>query len=281
MGVSRDGKIVLGSSGRFYPKLWHTETANEMNAPRCDGHLAADGSYLVSISYQWTVDVYDIASGNSAPTKRRHATSEFYPVISPGARYAVFRREDGAVLLWDVGADSEVNLSLLPIAWTPGQGYDNWFALSPDGTHLAIARNTHDREKQRYIEVWNLRDGFCYKPLSLDHSVFYLRLSSGGQYGLFVTEEDGLIRFECTDGEVRTVWEDRLSPEWTRDCAITPDGKRAVSVARNKVTLWDVEERRRLATFSGDGEATCCAIADDGSLIVVGEDCKRTVKAAL
>ena len=103
--------------------------------------------------------------------------------------------------------------------------------------------------------VWNLLERGCrYKPLEVQRAV--VRFLGLGQWrpGRSVPqEEDELVRFECTEGEVRSVWEDRLLRKtWTAGCAMTRDGRRAVTIERNEVILWDLERRTSHAMFSLD-----------------------------
>ncbi|MFP5272998.1 WD40 repeat domain-containing protein [Coleofasciculus sp.] len=54
--------------------------------------------------------------------------------------------------------------------------------------------------------------------------------------------------------------------------AVTPDGKRVVSGAEDyTLKVWDLETRKIVASFKGDGELLACAVAPDGITIVAGE----------
>jgi WD40 repeat protein len=54
--------------------------------------------------------------------------------------------------------------------------------------------------------------------------------------------------------------------------AVTPDGHRAVSASFDRMLrLWDVESGKEIATFTGEGEVSSCAVAPDGRTIIAGE----------
>jgi WD40 repeat protein len=271
--TDRNGVIVL-AHGPWHPTLWRAETGRAANTPERGQFLSDSGRYLLQVGND--VVVHDISAANSLALKRGPAGSDFKVEISPGAQYALFiKQDDGAMVLWDIAADCEVKLPPFEIPWTLGEPYHDVYALSADGSHLAIARCARDSNHDGCIEVWNLREPVRYRPLSVGHRIYDLRLSSGGRCGLFVTHEDGMVRFGCAEGEVRSEWEDRLAPAPIHGFAMTSDGRRGVSTTGNKATLWDLDRRCRLATFSGDNEAAACAISGDGSLVVVGERSRR------
>ena len=54
--------------------------------------------------------------------------------------------------------------------------------------------------------------------------------------------------------------------------AIASDGKLAISASHdNTLKVWDLLSGKEVASFSGDDEFKCCAIAPDGVTIVAGD----------
>jgi WD40 repeat protein len=63
--------------------------------------------------------------------------------------------------------------------------------------------------------------------------------------------------------------------------AVTPDGRRAVSASwDNTLKVWDLESGTEVATFTSEGNAICCACADDRR-IVTGDAGGRVYLLAL
>jgi WD40 repeat protein len=57
---------------------------------------------------------------------------------------------------------------------------------------------------------------------------------------------------------------------------ITLDGKRAVSISDdNSLRIWNVWTGVETASFVGESEMRCCAVAPDGVTIVAGENSGR------
>lgn len=54
--------------------------------------------------------------------------------------------------------------------------------------------------------------------------------------------------------------------------AIAPDGKTAISASGDDtLKIWDLLTGKGIASFSGENEFTCCAIAPDGVTVVAGD----------
>ena len=54
--------------------------------------------------------------------------------------------------------------------------------------------------------------------------------------------------------------------------AVTPDGKTVISRPHdNTIKIWDLATRKKIATFTGDSNIYCCAVAPDGVTILAGE----------
>jgi WD40 repeat protein len=60
--------------------------------------------------------------------------------------------------------------------------------------------------------------------------------------------------------------------DWIFAVAVTPDGRRAVSVSKDRtLRLWDLESGEAIAIFTGESDMLCCAVAQDGCAMIVGD----------
>jgi hypothetical protein len=263
----RNGAIQV-KYGQWPPSPSHTEPAVKMPVPKRGEFLSGTGRYGLRV---YADAVVHEVPGNP-PSAPKFDSMDFCTktLVAPGGQFALYIKEDtGAMSLWDMADEREIPLNAPAVPWNRDDAYRNLYALSPDGTHLAIARALPELNHRSTIEVWNLRDGFCYRPVYFSHDICGLQLASGGRCGVFFTNEDGLARFECTEEGVCSDGIDQLAPPPIECVAMTSDGRRAVAVGANRITVCDLERRCRIATFSGDHRATSCAISDDGSLIAV------------
>ena len=95
--------------------------------------------------------------------------------------------------------------------------------------------------------------------------------------GHLVISEDAFTALETTLQKLRSevaVLEQRnsQSDRFSRDIAITPDGKRAVTASYSgKLRVWDLEQTRELASFTAENPLQACAITRDGATVVAGE----------
>jgi len=57
---------------------------------------------------------------------------------------------------------------------------------------------------------------------------------------------------------------------------LTPDGKQVVSASDDHtLKVWDLHSGEEIATFTGESNILCCAVAPDGLTIVAGDNSGR------
>ena len=95
--------------------------------------LFIDGKLIASSSYDATVIIWDVESGNAiGPPLRGHFASVPSVTFSPDGKTVASAGRDGVVILWDVASLQPVGEPL------PGHSSDVYFVtFSPDGLNLA------------------------------------------------------------------------------------------------------------------------------------------------
>ena len=92
---------------------------------------------------------------------------------------------------------------------------------------------------------------------------------------------DGRLAVSASDDQTLKVWKVESRRElrtlhghsdWVNGVALSGGGRLAVSASDDQtLKVWEVESGALVATFTCDGATRCCALANDGKLIVAGD----------
>ena len=262
--------------------------------------VSPDGRRVVSASYDQTLKVWDLETGQELRTLAGHSDSVNAVAVCPDGRRAVSASDDKTLKVWDLETGQELrtltghsNL-VKGVAVSPdgrrvvSASYDQtlkvWdletggelhtlaghfdlvegVAVSPDGRRAISASEDHT------LKVWNLETGQELRTLAgHSDSVLGVVVSPDGQRAVSASRDNTLKVWDMEAGqELRT-----LAGHTDEVCgvAVTPDGRRAVSASADKtLKVWDLEAGVSIATFTCDSNAQCCAFVDD-RVIVAGD----------
>ena len=88
------------------------------------------------------------------------------------------------------------------------------------------------------------------------------------------SEDETLRLWDLESGQTIRTLEGHT--DWVRAVAVTPDGRRAVSVSEDRtLRLWDLESGKEIVTFTGESDMRSCAVTSDGQTIIAGDELGR------
>ena len=221
--------------------------------------LTPDGRRAVSGSWDETLRVWDVESGQCLRTLEGHTSLVTAVGLMPDGRRAVSGSWDKTLRVWDV--ESGQCLRTL-------KGHtDDVYAVSlmPDG------RRAVSGSRDNMLRVWNLLTGKCLRILK-GHTewVRAVSLTPDGRRALSGSDDKKLRVWDVESGQCLRILKGHT--EWVRAVSLTPGGCRAVSGSDDKtLRVWDVESGRCLRTLEGHTDCVLAvSLTSDGRRAVSG-----------
>ena len=229
--------------------------------------ISPDGRQVVSGSYDNTLRVWDLASGECLHTLEGHKKPVHAVAVSPDGRQVVSGSEDHTLRVWDL-ASGECLHTL--------KGHtDSIFAIAitPDGRQVVSGSDTHT------LHVWDLESGKCLRTweMQFEYRLTFVAITPDGSQVISGSEGGELEVWDLASGECLRSMEGHKYGVFA--AAITPDGRQIVSpsVYDDAKTLWvrDLESGKCLRTLEGHkGSVEAVAITPDGRQVVSGSNDK-------
>ncbi len=221
----------------------------------------AEGTLLVSGSWDQTVRLWDLSTQKCIRTLAGHAKGVTAVAFSPDAQLIASGSYDHTVCLWATQSGEQL-YSL--------HGHESWVwgvAFSPDGGLVASASADHT------IRLWQVRSGEHLATFA-GHSdqVWSVAFSPDGRY-LASGGNDGLVLL--WDMRSHTVVHTLAGhTNWVRSVAFTPDGTLLASGSNDgTIRLWSVAAGQPLQTLHGHGNAVnTVALSQSGRYLASGSN---------
>jgi WD40 repeat protein len=257
--TSSTGTPTINSSIPTTWKCVHTLTGHQNYAIAVA--ISPDGETLASCSYDKTIKVWHLATGNAIGTLTAHTGWVSCLAISPDGQILVSGSLDNSLKLWDLGSGNLLQ------TWDGLNAYPLSIAISPDGGILAAG--CFDST----VKLWDLTTGMAVGTLT-GHTGYVesvaiapdgKTLASGGGY------DDHTIKlWDLSSGLEQTTLQGHLAS--VRAVAFTPNSQQLVSGSEDKtVKLWDLQtqtETYSLQTVKDWVQAV--AVSPDGEIIACG-----------
>jgi WD40 repeat protein/serine/threonine protein kinase len=230
--------------------------------------FSRDGLYLVSVSDEGTVRLWDGRSGDALRTFRGHTGGLCAGAFSPDGKRLATGGIDRTVLVWDPATEQEHRT--LDMTW-PTHVYS--LAFSADGQWLATPDKSHAGVPSHAgVKIWDPRTGQGVRVLDAPGGLLFLAFSP--------LKTEPHLAVGGADPQVK-VWQVRtgtlLHTLQGHTGAITGvaysgDGKRlASSSADGSVRIWELASGQSVHTLVGPkGGLTGVAFSGAGRLVAAG-----------
>jgi WD40 repeat protein len=229
--------------------------------------FSADHALLATGSEDWTVRVWDVATGAC----RQVLTSDLGPPrqlrFSPRGNLLA-GMISGTVQLWDLAAGESAQVL------AQGARAYEWFSFSRDGTLLLTLADP------RTLRLWNIATGQVarsfgsYRPRFAMHRdrawITHVALSPGNAFLVTTLSRDTTARVwnVATGQTVGTLKGDKY---YVSALQLSPDGSLLAMTSHGTIRLWDIAtgELKHVLTGTGHTAVTAGTFSPDGSLFAL------------
>jgi len=221
-----------------------------------------DGKRLASASFDQTVKVWDIATGQETLTLKGHTSSVNSVAFSPDGKRLASAGGDWTVKIWDIATGQET-LTL--------KGHTNLVSsvvFSPDGKRIASAGGGDGT-----VRVWDAATG---------QETLTLKGHKGVVNSVAFSPDGRRLASACWDSTVK-LWDAATGQETltlnghtgrVSSVAFSPDGKRIASAGGGDPTVrvWDAATGSETLALKGHTNALSVVFSPDGSRIAAGNN---------
>jgi serine/threonine protein kinase len=239
--------------------------SNEVNSLA----ISPDGKTLASGSFDNTIKLWNLATGEQIRTLTGHSKSLESVVISPDGKTLASSSRDNTIKLWNLATGEQIRTLI---------GHSNEVlsvAISPDGKTLASG------SRDNTIKLWNLATGEQIRTLTGDsESVNSVAISPNGKTlvsGSFDSDSFDTIKLWnlATGEQIRTL---TSNSRLVYSVAISPDGKTLASGSFDNIQLWNLATGEQIRTLTGHSESVySVAISPNGKTLASGSG-DKTIK---
>jgi WD40 repeat protein len=217
--------------------------------------FSPDGRLALSASLDWTLRLWDVASGQPLRVFEGHTSKVTACAFSPDGRLALSASDDSTLRLWDVASGQ-------PLRTLEGHAsLVNACAFSPDG-RLVLSASWDDT-----LRLWDVASGQTLRVFE-GHTgaVTACAFSPDGRLALSAFADQTLRLWAVESGQPLRTLEGHTGA--VTACAFSPDGRLALSASNDRtLRLWAVESGQPLRVFEGHTDTvTACAFSPDGKL---------------
>ncbi|MEM7032005.1 MAG: NB-ARC domain-containing protein [Chloroflexota bacterium] len=225
--------------------------------------FSPDGSLILSASYDGTVKMWDVDSGQLLKTFSGHSRFVTDCAFSPDVSRILSASDDKTLKVWGVDSGQLIK------TFSGHSATVRSCTFSPNGSLILSASD------DKTLKVWDVDSGQLIKTFS-GHSSFVIgcAFSPNSSLILSASSDKALKVWDVDSGQLIKTFSGHSSV--VTDCAFSPDGSRILSASYDgTVKMWDVNSGQLLKTFSGHIDVvTGCAFSPDGSRILSASDDK-------
>ncbi len=221
--------------------------------------ITSDGKTVVSASYDRTLKVWDLGTGQCRGTFTSHSADVNDLAITPDGATAITVSDDKTLKVWDL-ATGQCRATFKGHIELVGR-----VAVTLDGKTVVSSSNDGT------LKVWDLSTGQSHTTLK-GHTerVLGMAITPDGKTIISGSGDKTLKVWNLTTGQCRATFAGHMG--WVYGVTITPDGKMVISSSSDgTLKVWDLETYKCLATFEGHTNSVLdVAITPDGKTIISG-----------
>ncbi len=236
-----------------------------------DGQTLVSGSTLVGDSWDSTIKIWDLCTGQLRRTLTGHSGWVISLAISPDGQTLVSGSEDNTIKIWHLSTGQLLR------TLTSGSYYKaSSLAISPDGqTLVSGSASSGDSPK---ITIWHLSTGRQLRTLTGQYrGVTSLAISPDGQTLASGSWDSTIKIWDLSTGrELRTL---TGHSGWVDSLVISPDGQTLVSSNGQMIKIWQLSTGRELRSLNEHyNYVNFLAISPDGQTLFSGCIGDNTIK---
>jgi WD40 repeat protein len=222
--------------------------------------VTPDGRRVVSASEDKTLKVWDLETGRTLATLEGHTGKVSACAVTSDSRRVVSASLDRTLKIWDL--ESGRVLATLEGHTGPVTGC----AVTADGQRLVSAC------RDGTLKVWDLESRSVLATLVVDIHTAKRTVTADGR--IIWESETGRSEYGNIEIERRLLASGGGFAGSNMACAVTPDGRRAVSTSKDKtLKIWDLESGCVIATLQGHtGSVLDCTVTPDGQRVISASD---------
>ncbi|MEI6444237.1 MAG: hypothetical protein WCO29_14205, partial [Nostocales cyanobacterium ELA583] len=221
--------------------------------------FSPDGKILASGSWDDTIKLWDLRTGNLLQTLTTHSESVYSVAFSPNGQTLASGNMNNTVKLWDLRTGNLLQTLTAHSKWVYS------VAFSPDGQTLASA------SQDETIKLWDLRTGNLLQTLT-GHSnpVISVAYSPDGKTFASGSDDRTIKLWDLRTGNLLQTLTGHSNP--VVSVAYSPDGRTLASGGGdNTIKLWDVKAGKLLQTLTGHSDwVRSVAYSPDGRTLASG-----------
>ncbi len=253
LAFSPDGKL-LAIPGPTDVRVCEVATGKEIHrldagtksAPGCvvissDGKLLAEASTPHPENKDYTIRLWDMATGKQVGPLKGHSDRIFALALSPGRNRLASASWDGTIRFWNLATRQEEGRNEVR------KNSSFALAFSPDGKVLALGQNDGD------IRLWHVpRGGEIRIPAERSNHLIGATFAPDGR--TLVSAGDGQFGlWEPLTGRPQQLFDEK--PRDIFGAVLSPDGKILATShgSGQEIKLWDAATGKRLRSLEGQG----------------------------
>jgi len=268
-------RSMLKQAREWESDLWLRPMTNSLTPPGgpliriFEGHtdwveavaVTPDGKHAISGSWDNTLRVWDIESGEEMQTLEGHTSSVYAIAVTPDGKHAISGSSDTILRVWDIEKGEEMQTL---------EGHTDSVravAVTQDGKH--VVSGSWDNT----LRVWDIEKGEEMQTLEgHTNSVNAVAVTPDGKHAISGSDDNTLRVWDIESGEEKQTLEGHTS--LVIAVAVTPDGKHAISGSDdNTLRVWDIESGEEIQTLEGHTSLVIAVAATpDGKHAISGLD---------
>ncbi len=299
--------LVLGAVPPLddHAKLWKLRELRTLtgHASGVTAAVVTPGQGILSASYDKTLKVWDLVSGDELRTLTGHSARVWGVALTGDGQRSVSASGDKTLKVWELATGRELRTltghsdGVWGVAltgdreravsaswdktlkvWDLGTGREEWTLKSHSGGVYAVTVTVTPEGPRavsaswdQTLKVWDLAAGLELRTLT-GHAgaVMAVAVTSEGKHAVSASWDKTLKVWDLATGRNLRTLAGHAGGVYA--VAVAPDGQRAISASEDKtLKVWELASGSEVATFEADAALLCCTVSPDGKTILAGD----------